>query len=146
MNYRKWLIEDLQNLERHRYSIHQMEKELEAIEAEYTAIKATNYDKMPTVSGENLQEDKMLSAIARRDEVSKNLEATKRHVELMDGLLDQLSSDEQRVIVVMFVKHEKYGHEMLSVELGYEKSQIYDIRGRALTHLAQLRWGVGYQP
>ena len=55
MNYKKWLVEDLQNLERQRFAITQLREELETVVAEYDAIKATNYDKMPSGSGTIVQ-------------------------------------------------------------------------------------------
>ena len=71
MNYKKWLVEDLQNLERQRFAITQLKEELETVVAEYDAIKATNYDKMPSGSGTNVQEEKLLTAIAKKDELTK---------------------------------------------------------------------------
>lgn len=145
MNYKKWLIEDLQLLERQRFSIEQMKSELETLEAEYSAIKVTNYNKMPSGSGDNIQEEKLLTNIAKRDELSANLKATTLHVEDMDRLLSQLPDDERRIIQRMFVKREKYAADNLASELGYETAHIYRLKNQALTHLAQLRHGKGYQ-
>lgn len=145
MNYKKWLIEDLQTLERLRFSIGQMTSELETLEAEFTAIKATNFDKMPKGSGENPQEEKLLTNIAKRDELSANLKATVLHVEDMDKLIGALPDDERRIIERMFIKREKYAADSLSEELGYEIAHIYRLKNQALTHMAQLRHGKGYQ-
>lgn len=145
MNYRKWLIEDLQTLERYRSSIAQMTSEIETLRAEFTAIKATNYDKMPKASGDNIQEEKLLTNIAKRDELEANLKATVLHVEDMDRLLSMLSNDERRIVQRMFVKREKYAADNLANELGYETAHIYRLKNQALTHLAQLRHGKGYQ-
>lgn len=145
MNYKKWLIEDLQLLERQRFSVEQMKSELETLEAEYSAIKVTNYNKMPSGSGDNIQEEKLLTNIAKRDELSANLKATTLHVEDMDRLLSQLPDDERRIVQRMFVKREKYAADNLAEELGYETAHIYRLKNQALTHLAQLRHGKGYQ-
>lgn len=145
MNYKKWLIEDLQNLERQKFAISQLQEELETVEAEYAAIKATNYDKMPSGSGDNIQEEKLLTAIAKKDELEANLKYTEKHVADMQRLLDQLPDDERRIIEVTVIKKEKYAAESLADELGYERAHIYRLKSRALMHLAQLRHGASYQ-
>lgn len=145
MTYRNWLIDDLKGLDRCRFAIKQMERELEENKAEQSAIKATNYDKMPGPSGENTQEEKILTALAKRMELEANLLATKLHVQNMENLLNALTDDERKIIYVMCIKHEKNAQERLSEEFGYEKTQIYKMRNDALMHLAQLRWGKGYQ-
>jgi len=146
MNYKKWLIEDLQNLERNEFSLLQMRCELETLEAEYAAIKATDFDKIPSHGSGNVQEEKLLTAIAKKQELEANLEATARHVEDMRRVLKNLPDDERRVVERMFVHREKYAADNLAEELGYETSQIYNIKNRALTHIAQMRFGKGYQP
>lgn len=146
MNYKKWLIEDLRDLERLRFSLGQIEAELETLDAEETAIRATDYDKIPGGSGVNTQEDRLLTVIAKRDELQANLTATKRHVADMDRLLAGLDADELRVIQVMYLPGEKYAVSRLTDELGYEAAQIYRLRERALARLAQMRHGAGYRP
>ena len=59
MNYKSWLIEDLRGLDRLRFSIPQMETELETLESEYAAIRGTNFDKIP--GGNSSQEDRLLT-------------------------------------------------------------------------------------
>ena len=145
MNYRKWLIEDLQNLDRCKFSITQMTEELQTLEAEFAAIKATNYDKMPGGSGDNVQEEKLLTAIAKRDELKANLKFTKRRVADMERLLTKLPAEERRVSERMFVHREKYAGDNLAEELDCDTTTVYRIKNRALTHLAQMRHGFGYQ-
>lgn len=146
MNYRKWLIEELQNLERERFAIGQLTEELETVSSEMAAIKATSYDKMPTGSGENKQEEKLLTAVAKKAELSANLDATRRHVADMDRLIAALPDDERRIIDRMYVHRERNAAEELADELGYETSHIYRLKNAALQHLCQLRYGVGYRP
>ena len=146
MNYKKWLIEDLQNLERHKFAVIQLKEELETAEAEYAAIKATNYDKIPGGSGDNIQEEKLLTAIAKKDELEANLKYTQKKVADMERLLDQLPSDERRIIEISVIRKDKYAADNLADELGYERAHIYRLKNRALMHLAQLRHGAAYQP
>lgn len=147
MDYKKWLTEDLRDLERLRFSVTQMENELETLEAEETAIRATDYDKIPGGSGSNTQEDRLLTAIAKRDELRANLEATRRRVADLDRLVSGLDNDDElRVVQVMFLSGERNAVSRLIEELGYEAAQIYRLKDRALKHLAQMRYGAGFRP
>ena len=146
MNYKKWLIDDLKNLRRDKYAIRQLSSELETLEAEYASIKATNFDKMPSGSGDNLQEQKLIDAIARRDEKEACLKATKMHVADMERLLQQLADDEREVIQRTFVNEERCSHDELAEELGCSVRTINYKKQDALDHLARLRFGAAYRP
>lgn len=143
MNYRKWLMEDLQNLERYKFSVLQMQSELETLEATMTSIRATDWDKIPGGSG--TQTDKMLTAIAKKDELSANLKATSKFVEDMERLVSELPDDERRIVERMYIHREKYAVENLTAELGYETAHIYRLKNQALLHMAQMRYGKGFQ-
>lgn len=143
MNYKKWLIEDLQNLDRWRFSITQQQEELATLEAEMTAIKATNYDKIP--GGGDVQQDRLLTALAKKDELAANLALTQKRVRDMDRLLSELPDDERRIVERMYIHREKYAVDSLAEELGFEQAHIYRLKNQALVHLAQLRHGSGFQ-
>lgn len=145
-SYKDWLIEDLRSLERNRFAVEQLKAELKTLEARFTAIKATDYDKMPGSAGGNIQEDKMLTAIAKKDELEHDLKATTLHVEDMERLLTALEDDELTVVQKMFIQRQRGAAQKLGDELHLEKSQIYRIRDQALKKLAQARYGRGYRP
>lgn len=145
LNYKQWMQDDLRDLERLRFSIGQMESELKTIAAETAAIRATSYDKLPGSKGVNVQEERLLNAMARKEELTANLRATRRRVADLDRLLMALPREELRVVQVMLISGEKGAVERLSEELGYESAQIYRLKDRAIANLAQLRWGVGFR-
>ena len=146
INYKSWLIDDLRALERLRFSIGQMESELQTLEAEYAAIQATDFDKIPGGNGENTQEDRLLTAIARKDALQANLKATRLRVEDLDRLLAALPDDERRTLELMFISREKYAAGRLCEEFNLEMASVYRLKDRALRHLAQLRHGAGVSP
>ena len=146
LTYKAIIENDLMKLNSWKFSILQIQSELETINAEYAAIKATNYDKMPSGSGDNLQEEKLVTAIARKDQKEAELKLNRMRVADMERLLEQLTDDERRILERMVINKEKYATDGLQEELGYERTQIYNIKNRALMHLAQLRHGAAYQP
>ena len=146
LTYKSILENDLMKLNKWKFAILQIQSELETLDAEYAAIKATNYDKMPAGSGDNLQEEKLVTAIAQKDQKEAELKLNQMRVADLERLLGQLTDDERRIIERMVINQEKYAADSLSDELGYERTQLYRLKNRALMHLAQLRHGAAYQP
>ena len=146
LTYKSILENDLMKLNKWKFAIIQIQSELETLEAEYAAIKATSYDKMPNGSGDNFQEEKLITAIAQKDQKEAELRLNKMRVADLERLLAQLTDDERRILERMVINKEKYATDSLQEELGYERTQIYNMKNRALMHLAQLRHGAAYQP
>lgn len=146
LTYKEIIIRDLSQLNHWKFAALQAEEELETLEAEFTAIKATNFDKMPGGSGDNAQEEKLVTAIAKRDQRKAELALNKRRIADIERLLTQLPDDERLVVDKMLISQEKYAADRLIDELGYERTQIYRIKNKALMHLAQLRYGAAYRP
>jgi len=142
MNYIKdWLIPDLRNLEAKRSSLSHMQEEIQTLKLEAEAIKATDYDKISVSGGENHQEDKLITNIAKREELEANYEITLRQVTELDSLLSELSKDEQLILERMFVKRERNAAESLAVTLNYEVRRIYQKKDEALRNMARRRFG-----
>lgn len=142
MNYIKdWLIPDLKNLEAKRSSLTHMQEEIQTLKLEETAIKATDYDKISVSGGENHQEDKLITNIAKREELEANYVITLRQVEELDSLLSELNKDEQLILERMFIKRERNAAESLAVTLNYEVRRIYQKKDEALRNMARRRFG-----
>lgn len=137
---------DLGNLKHWKAAVLQIQEELRTIDAEFTAIKATSYDKMPSASGENTQEEKLVSAMARKAQKEAELELNERRVADIERILALLDDNERRIIERMVVNHDKYAVDSLMNELGYERTNIYNIGDRALMKLCKLRYGAAYRP
>ena len=144
LTYKNILESELGNLDEWKFSIYQIQSELDTLNAEYASIKATNYDKMPSGSGENIQEEKLVSVISKKDQKEAELKYTKMRVADLERLLEQLPDDERMVIERKVIKNEKYAIESLAGDLGYESAQIYRIKNRALRRMVKLRHGAAY--
>lgn len=143
---REWLQRDLERLPYDRYSIEHQKAELEELEAEYTAIKATNYDKMPTGNGDNTQEEKLLSAIAKKTKLMAWIQATEQHVANMEALLAALNEEDRLIIERTVINRNKNAEEDVAEEIGIERRQVFNRKNNILHLLCQMRFGQGYQP
>ena len=135
MNYRKWLIEDLRDLETLRFACGQLREELETCRREIAAIRGGPKNRE--------REEWLLDARARMDDTEANLNATERHVADMDRLLGGLPEDERAVVLGMYVRAENGAVGRLCEQLHVETAQVYRIKDRAIDRLAKMRYGVG---
>jgi len=143
---REWLQRDLERLPYDKYSLQHQKEELKEIEAEYTAIKATSYDKMPSGSGDNTQEEKLLSAIAKKTKLTAWITATEMHVANMEALLNTLTDEEKIIVEKTIINRNKNAEEDVAEEIGIERRQVYNRKNAILHRLCQMRFGQGYQP
>lgn len=142
MNYIKdWLIPDLRSLEAKRSSLSHMAEEIETLKLEAEAIKATDYDKINVSGGGNSQEDRLITNIAKRQELEANLEVTRKQVEELDSLLSELTQEERLILERMYIKRERNAAESLAVTLRYEVRQVYRKKEEAMHNLARRRFG-----
>ena len=145
ITYKSLMENDLMKLNKWRFTINQIESELETLNAEYAAIKATNYDKMPSGSGDNIQEEKLVTVIARKDQKEAELKFNKMRVADLERLVQQLP-DEERHIIERNVINKDMTLEGLAEEMNYSFRSVINKKNSALMLLAQLRHGAAYQP
>ena len=147
MQFNKELVlNDLRRLNSDRYAVTQLQSELEEMELEFTAIKATNYDKIPAGGGGNTQRDNLEETIAKKQYREACLAKTKAHVANMENLLSQLQPIDRKIIERLEVAKGSYSTEMVAEEIGLEVRQTLNRKRDAIEKLIQLRFGQGYQP
>ena len=144
ITYRDLLVNDLQKMRNWQFSIEQMTEELRTLDEEYATIKATDYDKMPSGSGENVQEEKIITAIAKREQKKHELALTQLRLADMKRLLDQLNDEEKWIIQKTVIERKSF--DVASQELHCDISTISRKRNSALNKLCQLRHGAVYRP
>lgn len=144
ITFKDLMINDLQKMRDWQFAVDQQTEELTTLEEEYATIKATDYDKMPGGSGDNVQEEKMLTAIAKRDQKRHELELTKRKIADINRLLDQLDEEELLIIRRTVMIRDRF--DDVAQELHCEVRQVYNKRNAALAHLVRLRHGAAYHP
>ena len=146
ITYRDRMTAELSRYPMDKQAIMQIQMELETLEAEITSIKATDYDKMPTGRGTNTQQEKLIDAIARKEEKKANLRATELKVRDMEMLLSALQPEDRTLIEKTIIHRERNAEENLADELGLEKRQVFNRKNAAITQLCMIRYGQGYQP
>lgn len=143
--HREWLMGDLASLQTHRAAIKNLSEELKSLELEFTALKATAYDKMPGGSGDNSNLEKIELNLAKREEIILCLNATRSHVAYMENLLGQLDPNDKDLIEKTVVLH-SMTHEKMAEKLGVDPRTISNRKREVINKLLTLRFGSGYNP
>ena len=141
MNYLKRTIIELNELPAKRAALVNIPEKIQILEMRFGAIRAAKTDGDPVSGGTNNREEMLLSNIADRDELQKDLEATRREVALMEGALNMLQRNERLVLTRFYINQERQAADRLADELGYERANIYKIKDKALVNLARILYG-----
>ncbi len=141
MDWRQEAAEKLTQYEARRQALENIPAEIRRLELDYTALRASAADSIPTPSGGSRREDAMLSNIVRREELARQLESARAWVALTDSGLDALDEEDRLVLDRFYVHRHKGACERLCEELDREKAQVYRRRDRALRRFTLALYG-----
>ncbi len=142
MNYKQYIIPDLQSLNAWRAALTTIPERIRALEMAYGAIRSAMTDATPVAGGTTVRDEMLVSNIAERDKLKSNLEITRHNVKRLESALELLPRDERIILERFYVNREKNHVERLMEELHYEKTQIYQLKERGLIDLARILLGV----
>ena len=142
MNYKQYIIPDLQSLNAWRAALTTIPERIRALERAYGAIRSAMTDATPVAGGTTVRDEMLVSNIAERDKLKSNLEITRHNVKRLESALELLPRDERIILERFYVNREKNHVERLMEELHYEKTQIYQLKERGLIDLARILLGV----
>ena len=136
-----WLIPRLRELNGEREALIAIPERIQTLKLSFGAIRAARTDGDPVSGGTYRREDALLANIAERDRLRQNLEVTRREVEQLERALKKLSEDERLIIDRFYIDRPRDHVERLCEELHLEKSQVYELKNRALISLARALYG-----
>ena len=141
MDWKQEAAEKLTQYEARRQSLENIPAEIRRLEQDYTALRTSAMDAIPTHGNGSRREDAMLSNIVRREELARQLESVKAWVALTDGGLAALNEEDRLVLDRFYVHRRKGACEQLCEELDREKAQVYRRRDRALRRFTLALYG-----
>ena len=122
------MIAELRHLRLDRTAVTLMREDISCIEKD---IKK----ELPAFQREALERE--------RARLESSMEVAEHHISRLERLLSYLSAEEQEVLDRMIINPYPAVVFDLAEKLGYETSNIYRIRSRALNKLIRLRYGAG---
>lgn len=142
MNWQKISIERLKSYENRQQALSNIPEQIETLEMSLTSIRAAKTDKVPVKEGGNKREDALINNIVMREELSRNLEITKREVEITDKALRQLTKEEVKILDRFYINKVRGHAERLSEELNIERSRVYELKDDALKKFTIACYGI----
>ena len=141
MDWKQEAADKLLQYEARRQSLENIPAEIRRLELDYTSLRSSTADAMPTHGNGSRREDAMLTNIVRREELARQLESARAWVALTDGGLSALDEEDKLVLDRFFVHRRKGACEQLCEELDREKAQVYRRRDRALRRFTLALYG-----
>ena len=132
VDWKALAIDKLQTYPARAAAVESLPDDIRALDAKMTAPKGGAVDAMPVRDGGNHYEDRLITDIALKDEMTRALEKARGDVCRVEQALAHLT-DEQRLILDHFYMHRTRDYiDRLCEELGYERAQVYRMKDDAL--------------
>ena len=124
-------------------SIESIPMEMERLSAEITSIRSSMSNSGAVKGGGGTRDDQIVTNLALREELARNLTQTKKAVALVDNALSVLDSEERHMINLMYIYRSKGNAERLRQEFGLEDvSSVYRRSEKALRHFTVAMFGL----
>lgn len=141
MDWKREAMEKLKRYNAMKQSLHSIPEEITRLESEMQSIRSATSDGTPVTGGGSGREDRYLSNIVHREELSRSLEQAKVWVSLVDSALAILNSEELLILDRFYISPARGNVDRLCMELGIEKSQVYARKDSALHHFTLSLYG-----
>lgn len=107
-------------------------------------LKGSFRDTDPVQGGGCKQEDILLDRIVEKEELEKNLEYIEHEISWIQKGFTCLTDIEYKVIQQMYLNESRMSVDNICKSLGYEKSQVYNIRNTAVEKMTLELYGKIY--
>ena len=141
MDWKREAMEKLKRYNAMKQSLRSIPEEITRLELEMQSIRSATSDGTPVSGGGSGREDRYLSNIVHREELSRSLEQAKVWVRLVDTGLAILSQEERLALDRFYINPAMGNVDRLCMELGIEKSQVYTRKNSALHHFTLSLYG-----
>ena len=141
MNWKYEAMEKLKSYNAKKQALRSIPEEIARLESEMQSIRSATSDGTPVSGGGSGREDRYLSNIVHREELSRSLEQAKVWVSLVDSALAILNSEELLILDRFYISPARGNVDRLCMELGIEKSQVYARKDSALHHFTLSLYG-----
>lgn len=143
VNWQKEAIDDLRRYPALRQSLDSIRERRAALDLQAGAVRSSFRDAAPVSGGGGSgAEDKLIACIMERERLAANYKAVSKLVRQIEIALSLLGEDEQLALERFYIHHQDRHVERLCEELGYEKSNVYELKDRALRRFTIAMYGI----
>lgn len=142
-NWCVFAIQRLRDYEDRLTAVENLTEQLETLEDKFTAIRAATTDSTPVQGGnENKREQMLISNIATRDELQRNLDYVKSEIRITEKGLAVLSKAEKEILQRFYINRTKGCVQRLCDDLYISKTELYRQKDIALKKFTMACYGV----
>ena len=142
MDWKKAAEDDLKLYNLRMLSLDNISERIATLKASKEGVKACVTDKVPVKGGQSKYEEMLINCIVEIERLSLDYEVTERLIKLTERGLSVLDDEEREVLESFYISGSERCLDVLRERLGYEKSQIYRIKDRALQKYTVACFGV----
>jgi hypothetical protein len=142
MNWETVAKERLKEYSSRTTAIRNIEEQLKTLESTYTTIRSAKTDGVAVSDNTNRRESMLISNIATRDELKRNLEVTKTEIEITEKGLKCLTDEEKRILTLFYINRCNDYITRLCDELFISKSELYRRKDEALKKFTRACYGI----
>lgn len=141
MNWEKEVINRLKKYSYRVEAVKNLKAKIEYLDSKLTSVKSIRIDKYPIQGGGCKQEDILINNLVEKDLLIRNLNYCQREIDELDKAFDILTKTEYEVIQRLYLQSYKINIKIICEEMGYSKSNIYNISHVAAKKLALYLYG-----
>lgn len=142
MDWKKCAANDLQRYESMAMGLVNLKDRIELIKNKLETVSSHSAQSVPMKGGGNIYEDRVTNLIVEKDRLEMNYAFDSQLCEMIERGLETLDETQRLTLTRFYINGEKRCAERLGLDLGYESSQIYRIRDRALHKFTLAMYGM----
>lgn len=142
MKWQNYAVDDLKRYVGLKRSIESIGERISILEAEFTGLKGTGMDSIPSGRSGSKREDHILNNIVERRKLKRLLFVNKKTVSLIEKGLEGLNEAEKIVLHNFFIARRTRHVEVTMDELNIERSHVYRIKQEALEKFTRSMFGI----
>lgn len=142
MNWKKEAVEDLKNYTCRKEGCLNVADRIQTLNTRLSGTPEMYSNAVPVRGGGSKAEEWRINTIVERDRLKMSYNNLKKLVQMTERGLNQLSSDERRVLELFFIHRSGRHVDDLMEELCYEKTRIYELKDEALYKFTVAMYGM----
>ncbi len=142
MKYTDVAIQDLQKYNTLKNSLDNIADKIKLLDDNYTSINSFNNTHIPTEGGGSKREEQLLDNIVERQRLEINYNNNLKLIHIIEKGLKAITDDERLVLEYFYINRPSNHIKKLMTILNFEKSQIYNLKSKALYNFTINMYGV----
>lgn len=141
-NGRRVVIDDLERHDMRRSAISNLQQRISELDADMSRLQAVKFDGISVQGKKSTLEERLSAVIDEKTELVERLRKTKAQRKRIEKALEMLAPEEREILQKFYIERADNETKMdLCDEFGFERSELYRRKDKALEHLDFILYG-----